>query len=305
MKKILIFEYITGGGLIENKLNYSLINEANIILDSLIKESKNTVHFFCDYRHKYKNNNNAILVNPDNKDIIFDSNFISKYDYFLPICPEIDLILFNYVKKIRQKKITNIHISDNKSLLIASDKLMLKDVCNQNMILNPDSYSSKSKNNKFITKDRYGCGCNNISIINNPLRKNSSNMIHENYIPGKSYSANLYIKDSGYKLISVNQQHITRINTSLKLNSIDVNIHSTFNNTIYKFIDDILNVIPGLRGFIGFDFIFNNNKIYLIEINPRFTTSMALIENCKNNHILNYINRNINEQVGRICNIKI
>ena len=305
MKKILIFEYITGGGLIENKLNYSLLNEANIILDSLIKESKNTVHFFCDYRHKYKNNNNAILVYPNNKDIIFDSNFISKYDYFLPICPEIDLILFNYVKKIRQKKITNIHISDNKSLLIASDKLMLKEACNQFMIPNPDSYSSKSKNNKFITKDRYGCGCNNISIINDPLRKNSSNMIHENYIPGKSYSANLYIKDSGYKLISINQQHISMKNTNLKLNSIDVNIHPSFNNMIYKFIDDILNVIPGLRGFIGFDFIFNNNKIFLIEINPRFTTSMALIEKCKNNHILNYINSNINEQVGRICNIKI
>ena len=305
MKKILIFEYITGGGLIENKLNYSLLNEANIILDSLIKASKNTVHFFCDYRHKYKNNNNAILVYPNNKDIIFDSNFISKYDYFLPICPEIDLILFNYVKKIRQKKITNIHISDNKSLLIASDKLMLKEACNQFMIPNPDSYSSKSKNNKFITKDRYGCGCNNISIISNPLRKNSSNMIHENYIPGKSYSANLYIKDSSYKLISINQQHISRKNTSLKLNSIDVNIHPTFNNMIYKFIDDILNVIPGLRGFIGFDFIFNNNKIFLIEINPRFTTSMASIERCKNNHILNYINSNINEQVGRICNIKI
>jgi predicted ATP-grasp superfamily ATP-dependent carboligase len=305
MKKILIFEYITGGGLIENKLNYSLLNEANIILDSLIKESKNTVHFFCDYRHKYKNNNNAILVYPNNKDIIFDSNFISKYDYFLPICPEIDLILFNYVKKIRQKKITNIHISDNKSLLIASDKLMLKEACNQYMILNPDSYSSNSKNNKFITKDRYGCGCNNISIISNPLRKNSSNMIHENYIPGKSYSANLYIKDSGYKLISINQQHISRKNTSLKRDSIDVNIYPSFNNMIYKFIDDILNVIPGLRGFIGFDFIFNNDKIFLIEINPRFTTSMALIEKCKNNHILNYINSNINEQVGRICNIKI
>ncbi|MCH1416243.1 MAG: hypothetical protein L7V30_01870, partial [Gammaproteobacteria bacterium] len=72
MKKILIFEYITGGGLIENKLNYSLINEANIILDSLIQKSNNTVHFFCDYRHEYKNNNNAILVSPDNKDIIFD-----------------------------------------------------------------------------------------------------------------------------------------------------------------------------------------------------------------------------------------
>jgi len=94
-------------------------------------------------------------------------------------------------------------------------------------------------------------------------------------------------------------------NTNLKLNSIDVNIHPSFNNMIYKFIDDILNVIPGLRGFIGFDFIFNNNKIFLIEINPRFTTSMALIEKCKNNHILSYINNNINEQVGRICNIKI
>ena len=66
MKKILIFEYITGGGLIENKLNYSLINEANTILDSLIQESNNTVHFFCDYRyidnHKKNEQYYSILV---------------------------------------------------------------------------------------------------------------------------------------------------------------------------------------------------------------------------------------------------
>ena len=304
MKKILIFEYITGGGLIDNKLNHYLVNEANIILASLINGSDFIVHFFCDYRNELKNNNNAIIVSPNNKDIIYDSTFINKYDYFLPICPETNLILFNYLKKIRQKKISNICMSDNKAVFIASDKIKLKDVCNQHKILNPDSYSN-TKNIKFILKDRYGCGSNNVMLINDAIAKESTKLIHENYIPGKSYSVSLYIKDFGYKIISLNQQHISRINKRLKLDTIDVNIHPFFSNKIYKFIDEILNAIPGLRGFIGFDFIFYNNQIFLIEINPRFTTSMALVEKSKNNHILNYIDTNLNEQTGRICKIKI
>lgn len=304
MKKILVFEYITGGGLIENKLNHSLLKEANTILDSLISGSNFIVDFFCDYRHKYKNNNNAIIVTPNNRDIIFDKSVIDKYDYFLPICPETDLILFNYIKKIRQNKILNIYMSDNKSLLMSSDKHMLKNICNQRKILNPGSYSESRKNIKYLLKDRYGCGCNNISIMNDTMISPSPNMIIEKYIPGKSYSVNLYVEDSGYKLISINQQYVSSQNIRLKLDSIDVNIYPSFSNMIYKFIDNILNVIPGLRGFVGIDFIFNK-KLYLIEINPRFTTSMALIEKCKNNHILNYIDNNINEQVGRTCKIKI
>ena len=47
MKKILIFEYITGGGLIEKKVDNSLLFEAEIILNSLIETCNYEVNFFC------------------------------------------------------------------------------------------------------------------------------------------------------------------------------------------------------------------------------------------------------------------
>ena len=59
MKRILIFEYITGGGLIENKLDHHLLTEANMILRSLIDTNKYQISFFCDYRHKYANRKEA------------------------------------------------------------------------------------------------------------------------------------------------------------------------------------------------------------------------------------------------------
>ena len=46
MKKILIFEYITGGGLIEKKVENSLLFEAQIILNSFINTSNYDVDFF-------------------------------------------------------------------------------------------------------------------------------------------------------------------------------------------------------------------------------------------------------------------
>ena len=55
MKKILIFEYITGGGIIKKKVDNSLLLEAQFILDSLINTSNYQIDFFCDYRHMYKN----------------------------------------------------------------------------------------------------------------------------------------------------------------------------------------------------------------------------------------------------------
>ena len=71
MKKILIYEYITGGGLIGKNFDHSLLSEANLIIDSLISKTDSIVNFFCDYRYKYKNNKNAILITANNHDTIY------------------------------------------------------------------------------------------------------------------------------------------------------------------------------------------------------------------------------------------
>jgi len=304
MKKILIYEYITGGGLIGKKFDHSLLPEANLIIDSLISKTNSTVNFFCDYRHKYKNNKNAILITANNHDTIYDADLINSYDYFLPICPESDLILYDYIKKINPY-VNNMTISSPKTILATSDKLLLKNICNKYNISHADSYVSKSKQPLYIIKDRFGCGCNNVRVTNNKNLKTSSNRIIENYIPGDSYSVNLYISDRGYEILTINQQIINRYNNVLKLEAINVNIYPYFRNSLFKFIDEILEAVPGLKGFIGFDFIYDKEDLFLIDINPRYTTSMSVISKCKYSHILDYINVSKNEQTGSSCEIKL
>ena len=38
-------------------------------------------------------------------------------------------------------------------------------------------------------------------------------------------------------------------------------------------ISKIKNILPGLRGFVGIDLLINDKEIFIIEINPRLTTS--------------------------------
>jgi predicted ATP-grasp superfamily ATP-dependent carboligase len=84
-----------------------------------------------------------------------------------------------------------------------------------------------------------------------------------------------------------------------------VNIYPYFRNALFKFIDEILEAVPGLKGFIGFDFICDKEDLFLIDINPRYTTSMSVISKCKDIHILDYINVSKNEQTGSPCEIKL
>jgi len=304
MKKILIFEYITGGGLIDKKITHSLTSEANIIMSSLLNNPSVITHFFCDYRNKHNNHRNSILVTPKNKNIIYDTDLINSYDYFLPICPETDLIFYNYIKKIHST-VHNMDISSLDSLLITSDKYLLKKVCKKYNIPNPDSYISKSKDKLYILKDRFGCGSSHVELLNKVKKDVPRDKILENYIPGKSYSISLYLSKNNYKVISINEQKIRRNNNILKLKSLNVNVYPSFKDNIFYFINNILLALPKLKGFIGLDIIYNDGKLFLIEINARYTTSMSVIQNCKNNHILDYTKPLIVHETGMSCQINL
>ena len=186
MKKILIFEYITGGGLIEKKVDNSLLFEAEIILNSLIETYNYKVSFFCDYRHRFRHKKGAIIVSNDNTEIIYDSKFINKYDFYLPICPETHMIYYTYLKKITDS-VNNMNLSSVQTIFATSDKLTFRQICNKKNISSPDSFDISKRNQLYIEKDRTGCGCVNTRIIKEK-RTDTKDKITEKYIPGQIYS---------------------------------------------------------------------------------------------------------------------
>ena len=64
-------------------------------------------------------------------------------------------------------------------------------------------------------------------------------------------------------------------NRFLKLEKILVNVKSISLIKISYILSKLKKLLPGLIGYIGIDIIIKNSNIYIVEINPRFTTSFA------------------------------
>ena len=156
----------------------------------------------------------------------------------------------------------------------------------------------------YVEKDRFGCGCSNTRIVKDKHNSKKDKII-EKYIPGQSYSISLHISRKSYNIMSINQQIMQKKNSYIKLKALLVNIYPSFRNHLYNFIDDILSAFPNLRGFVGLDFIEYKGKLFLIEINARYTTSMSLIEKCKRKHPLDYIYSRANNLAGKLCQLKL
>ena len=62
-------------------------------------------------------------------------------------------------------------------------------------------------------------------------------------------------------------------NNRARLSSIIVNVEHPAYLKIINLISKIKDSLPGLYGFVGVDIITKGNDIFIIEINPRLTTS--------------------------------
>ena len=285
MQKILIYEYITGGGLINEDLTSDFMHEAKLMTNSLYRDclkSKNiSFKYFQDYRLNSIKKSNSVIVK--DKKQIYNIKFLKKFDWILPILPENDSILYNYISFLENNNCKKIS-SDKKTILLLSDKLRFYKFCIENNIPTIPTHTlmfyKKLKHiGKYIIKDRFGVGCSYVKIYNdihNINPKTFTKKIIQPYFNGDDYSISVFFTKNNFKFLTINKQYIVeKDNRFLKLEKILVNVKSISLIKISYILSKLKKLLPGLIGYIGIDIIIKNSNIYIVEINPRFTTSFA------------------------------
>ena len=281
MKKILIYEHFTGGGLLNEDLSSDLMNDAKLILLSIMKSCDRSYNYdynyFLDYRLTDYRTDRSIITY-ENEDL-YNLSLIKKYDYILPILPEIDSNLSNYVKFIEKNNIKKV-ISDTRTIDICSDKLIFYEYMTKHTIPVIPTYKSlnfKNRSDKYILKDRLGAGCSYVRLTKkNELEEYySENMIVQPFIDGDHYSLSVFFSNSNFRLLTINKQNIGTTNCMLRLKSLIINVNQNLYLDILPIISNIKNSLPGLFGFVGIDFLLRDQEIYIVEINPRLTTSFS------------------------------
>ncbi|MGZ8240835.1 MAG: ATP-grasp domain-containing protein [Methylobacter sp.] len=289
--KILIFEYITGGGFNKQELPDSLKSEGILMLQALLD------NFYCiadvelvvmlDWRMTGTISMQAIktvVINPEHTvsdEFIYSAR---QCDAVWPIAPEFDFILQTLCQTVESLgKI--VLASPATAVAIAGNKFKTYQHLSRNNIpaiptrMLDDLFYSPGE---WMIKPVDGAGCadsylitedQDLAVIFKHLHE-KDRFIIQPHIQGEKTSLSCLFKHGHGWLLCANLQKFNIINKQYHLSGIVVNYHSGL--SLYQdLIGKIAKALPDLWGYVGIDLIETAHQIWVLEINPRLTTSFA------------------------------
>lgn len=291
--KILIFEYITGGGLAKQPLPESLLCEGEMmsraLIEDLLEINDTELIVTRDYRLPLNEalkaeHITAITITPESDIDKLLLNLANKCDAVWPIAPETDDTLYN-VCRLFESSNTALLSSCSDVVKIAGDKMATYQLLKahgipvvQTYLLN-DKYDIQ-KHQSWLIKPIDGVGCEGVRKFSRDqitTLPSSDRLILQPFIEGRSLSLScLFFRGQG-QLICVNEQLIKQSNGQFLLEGCEVNIN--IDKQMYlQLVAQIAIIMPMLWGYIGIDLIEIDPGPLVLEINPRLTTSYTGIK---------------------------
>ena len=292
--KILIFEYITGGGLCREDLPASLAAEGLLMVKALLRDLSEldgieTV-LLLDNRlmERLTVGDNVTIVDIDRSDDIQTvlERQLDYCDAVWPVAPEMDNILLDLTQMFEkhQKPVLS---SSSEAVALTTDKLTTFQQLTSHRI---DAVATESlqsadifQNCKRVVKPIDGVGCEQTRIIDGagalarllPQMAVPERYIVQPFIEGQPKSLSCLFKSGRGWLLSVNAQVIQIVDHRFKLLACKVNEQNVTTDSYRHLVDRIACVFPELWGYAGIDFIETPKGTVVLEINPRLTTSYA------------------------------
>ncbi len=283
-----LFEFITGGGLADQALTESLVKEGDIMLQTLLTELSDIegseISFTRDSRLSLiKIDAEQFLV--ENKTEEKLSKLLKKSDVSWLIAPETNDCLARYAELFIKHGKRFIGSSPAAIRITASKWLTNKKLSEAGIKVVETRWLSEAvpeSKTGWIIKPDDGVGGEDACLVQDEKKiietveaNEVKSRVVQPYMDGKHMSMSLLVFEGNIQLLACNKQYIDIKNGLIKLTAIGVNESLSFKDDMLQLAKKIVTAIPGLAGYIGVDLIESEKKLYVVEINPRFTTAYA------------------------------
>jgi tyramine---L-glutamate ligase len=295
--KILVFEYITGGGLNKSELPEALAGEGLLmlqaLLDNLAEIDAIEPIVMLDYRMIGKLNAKPInthIIRPEHDCAQAFTQVLQDCDAAWPIAPETDFILQNLCEMVEQLG-KLLLTSPASAVSVAANKWLAYEHLRQHSIatvntqkLTDFNLSNDFNSGEWVIKSLDGVGCEDSYLITDQVEfvtlvaaLDTSRYIIQPHLQGKKTSLSCLFKQGQGWLVCANCQHFTINNQQYHLAGISVNF--TGDTARYgQLVSAVAKAMPDLWGYAGIDLIETDDQILVLEVNPRLTTSYAGIK---------------------------
>ncbi len=319
LQRVLIVDYIVGGGFAEEDLPVSILAEGYSILRSCIEQFAQLgfkISTLIDHRlmehirispiHEFKS------VSSHEDFVTGIKDFSDQVDYALTLAPESKGILKDLSSILINSQATFLG-SNPDSIEQAGDKLKTMELAktldlNVPVTIAP-SYNDSIEKIMFdvdvlgyplIVKPIDGVGCQGLTKVTNPQDlsfglqaahavTSMDNCIVQEFIEGTPISTSLLVNGENVVPISINHQNL-RIDSKKKIGNylggevpyLIPEFHDEVIETSVKLVEQM-----DLNGFVGVDLIVGDEGVFVIEVNPRVTVPFIAINELSNKNMAN------------------
>jgi tyramine---L-glutamate ligase len=303
--KVLVYEHVSGGGYAGQDISPSVLSEGFSMLRCLVEDFKTAGHevtVLIDSRlSKLNPPINADCIVP-----IFYPNEPEKFlgsiskinDAIYVIAPETGQTLQSFVELAEQTGKRSLNCESH-AIEKAADKTVLYEllkklgVLPKTVILGLDDglvkiieTIKKNLGYPLIVKPADGVGCSGLSVVKDEIQfaeaikkintvSTSKRFIAQEFIRGEAASVSLLSTGKKAIALSLNKQNVNLDIPEATSNyeGGDVPFEHWLKQEAFKIAEKIIEAFSNLKGYVGVDFVFTEHKPFVVDVNPRLTTS--------------------------------
>ena len=293
---IFIYEHLTSGALVNEPFSASLMHEGDAMITALSHDLlalDQSVSIMRDTRLPDLAAHPLLHVIPVSSTQDYDQSWQDRLkddEKMLIIAPETDAVLEELV--IQLEATNKLHLGSSSSAIrLFSNKLETAQHLHNHGIPTPETMTAENwlindvhlTDKQWILKPIDGAGCENTFKLNTLTMKQKlvalperSRYIVQPYIDGEAMSLSVFITNQAITLLSINKQHMAEYADQLSLSHCEPHCNHLITATdATALATKIHESQPGLWGFVGIDLVITSNAVWVIEINPRLTSSYA------------------------------
>jgi len=304
--KILIYEHVSGGGYAGQPIPPGVLAEGFGMLRSIVcdfKSAGNEVTVLLDARLLKLNPHTAadctlpVFYPQDAEKFLVNAAKIKDAVYV--IAPETGQTLQSLVALIEHTGKVSLNC-DSSAIQKVADKPILYEALKKNGLATPKMVAlnvgcgleevKQAIRGKFsyplVFKPIDGVNCGGLSIVNEPVQVEQavakikaesagSHFIVQEFIIGEAVSVSLLVAMGKALAMSLNKQNINIASpegTSSYAGGL-VPLNHPLRQKAFEVAEKVVESFSGLCGYVGVDLVLSENEPYVVDVNPRLTTS--------------------------------
>ena len=181
--------------------------------------------------------------------------------------------------------------SNSSAIKLAGDKWLTYQSFISHQIPTLETYLAnafpKGMKGAYVVKPRDGAGCDDMAYFEDAqslqmwLKGREHTHIVQPYQTGDAASFSMFCKNGKAYLLSCNRQHIQVNGQQFSYRGGMTNGMNEYKETFNVLAQKITQAMPDLAGYVGVDLIVHQGAFFVLEVNPRLTTSyVALHQAC-------------------------